>query len=523
MHTLTSELGKQIEQELREKNQKFFDDLQKIKYTAKRIFDERPNIPWYTDHSGAHSRRVVDRIFSLLDPLQQRLSAQELFVLLASCYLHDIGMFYFKITGKTYPYDPSDYDLIRQRHSGASASLIMENAAYLDDPRQAIELPIPQAFTDAISLVCRAHSTDYFINSCSKLEIVPTISGGYGEFRGPLLAALLLMGDELDLDSERSEALITRFSSKWDNFPPDSILHIFGHHYVRKIQILHEGGLCRLEVTFQFPPDSIKYSHDLIYWVVTKLLRQCRLTYEILRPLGIIWDNKIKVVRIVDSPSRKDLPPEARPLLAEISAQRRIVDRETVKERLLRYACGEFDSSEAILVHGLRESDHEVLGDWFLSACHCRRGETSYKYLDFNELSPYHINDIRGMVRRLRVLSNRPVAIIRNLHLPDPAVYRWLMGTGFAQLLLAGNEPPVAVVGFADHGPPNDESASLPVEVLAPFHQADLSRYLERIGCPVNSEQSILISMDTQRLSPGYVIGKMDLHLDSWIPIEYKQ
>jgi hypothetical protein len=509
----------ELEKELWEKNPYLFEELQKIKYAAARVFAEGQEILWYTDHGLQHSHRIVQRVTVLLQPLHgtQRLSGEELFVLLASCYLHDIGMYYFKTAGKTYPYSPTDFDLIRRRHPEVSARLIMENAAYLDDPQQAIELPIPEAFVDAISLVCQAHGTNYFSASLHRLATVPTTTDAV--FRGPLVAALLLMGDEMDLDSQRSASLLTRLS-KWADYPPESILHIYQHHYIRNIKVLQEGGRCRLEVSFQFPPDSLGYAHDLIYWVAAKLLRQCRLTHGILAPYGIIWGNRIKIVRHPDSASRKALPDEALPYLAEITAERKVVDRQTLKGQLKPYTNGEFAATTAILVQGQRDSDHDILAQWLLSSCHRSRGGTSYECLEYDQLGGYHIIHITDMVRRLRARSERPVGIIRNLHLADPAVIKWLFGKGFTQLLMEEGQPPLAMVAFTDGGLPNDAMGSFILEPLGEYQPEDLRQHLKKIGCPADHEQSILIDLEPN-LPPGYITGKMDSHLSAWVPITF--
>jgi hypothetical protein len=72
-----------LDQELGKKNPFLFRDFQKIKYAAERIFEERPGIPWYTDHGLEHSARLVKRVAALVKHIMQGthgLSGEELFV-----------------------------------------------------------------------------------------------------------------------------------------------------------------------------------------------------------------------------------------------------------------------------------------------------------------------------------------------------------------------------------------------------------------------------------------------------------
>lgn len=61
-------------------------------------------LPYFTAHDVQHCDRVTEVIDSLIEPLQQsahRLTNDELFVLYAAAYLHDVGMHYERVGDST--------------------------------------------------------------------------------------------------------------------------------------------------------------------------------------------------------------------------------------------------------------------------------------------------------------------------------------------------------------------------------------------------------------------------------------
>ena len=237
-------------------------------------------------------------------------------------------MSYLKIPGKTYPYDEKDFEVIRTRHPEASAQLILENAYYLQNPKQVISLEIDSDYVKAVSLVSKAHGTDFFLETIPELSSLRSFHSD-AEFRGPLLAALLLMGDELDLDSRRSKHLITPLA-KWADYPPESILHIYRHHYIRAANVQYSRGVGQIYLEMEFPAGSEDYAMEMLLWIVHKLRKQCRLTGDIFADYDLVWAPEILVHWSSDDPGRLPLPPEAQPLLRELTTRRRVVDRENL-------------------------------------------------------------------------------------------------------------------------------------------------------------------------------------------------
>jgi len=61
---------------------------------------KKPLLPWFTNHDQTHSEEIVRILEKLLTPFEHNpdfLDEQEIFVLLAAAYLHDIGMQYLKV------------------------------------------------------------------------------------------------------------------------------------------------------------------------------------------------------------------------------------------------------------------------------------------------------------------------------------------------------------------------------------------------------------------------------------------
>src|SRR5574342_905552 len=59
-----------------------------------------PLLHWFTSHDVSHSKEIMHLLGQILSPLENTpasLNEHELFILLASAYLHDIGMQYLKV------------------------------------------------------------------------------------------------------------------------------------------------------------------------------------------------------------------------------------------------------------------------------------------------------------------------------------------------------------------------------------------------------------------------------------------
>lgn len=192
---------------LRQKNRGLYDCLLDIKKFSLDIWKDKL-LPWFTNHNVDHSDEIIQILGQILQPLEDHknfLSEDELFILLASSYLHDIGMQYIKIddipiTELTDNY----YSLIRRRHAEESYNIIQKKVCQ-SVSRDDFHLPkIDESYLNSIALVSKGHSTDFFDEVLNRFGSVPESPKGR-PIRGELLTALLLIADELDLQSKRVE------------------------------------------------------------------------------------------------------------------------------------------------------------------------------------------------------------------------------------------------------------------------------------------------------------------------------
>jgi hypothetical protein len=213
----------------------------------------RPLHRYYTDHTVAHSERVI----ALLDGLtagmmatDRRLCTTEVFVLLAAAYLHDVGM-------QNERYAGGDLEEIRAIHHELSAEMIY---GAVEDPTQALKLGLPDdpGLVEAIALVSKGHRKV----DLQGTEYERLIQGGE-TVRMRLLAALLRFADELDIDYRR----VDLEQIKLMNLPLDSQLHWWKCHYVSGVSIVDEF----IHIVYRFPASRPDYENLIVLLVETDI------------------------------------------------------------------------------------------------------------------------------------------------------------------------------------------------------------------------------------------------------------
>lgn len=192
-----------------------------------------PLLQHYTRHGIDHSQRIIDRLGDLLQEHNDLLNDQERFILLAAIYLHDIGMQSPIDAGlpEKEQYTLKDSEIVREKHSETSASIIRKGKLPLG-------LDLCRDYSDFIAILSEYHR---------KLNIndltMRSIAGK--DIRLNLLAALLRLGDELDLDFRRVDINIL----KMRQIPVESKFHWFSHYYIQSVQI--KKG--KIKLWFRFP------------------------------------------------------------------------------------------------------------------------------------------------------------------------------------------------------------------------------------------------------------------------------
>jgi len=199
----------------KEDGNKLLSDLERIRENAESLLAEiGKTFPEYTIHDIRHSMKVIEKLDMIIpDGLKVEMSEYEIFFLLASAYLHDIGMIdlpelfeeekfeeFFKKLKAENPEiskEESKRKFIREYHHLRSEEYIIRRWKELGikDEHQA----------RIIGRICRGHRKE---NLNNKTLFNPEWAYKDKLINTQLLAALLRIADELDLDFERSPLIV---------------------------------------------------------------------------------------------------------------------------------------------------------------------------------------------------------------------------------------------------------------------------------------------------------------------------
>lgn len=220
-----------------------------------------PVLLYFTDHSIYHCDRVARyalAISSRCTVTEKRLSPDELYVLLAACYLHDVALQATRVEGvsnRVEDLNKKDYENIRRRHPTAAANWIKQNlrGEHGHVPRLDVDAtPEAKRLGTFVARLVEHHS--------GPIPQLPTEDHHGGQLRLQLLLAILRLADGLDLDETRVDLdqLL-----RWD-ISPQTKVHWWRHHYVSSVAI-RDG---RIQVTMRFPPEMaapyISYFKDQV-------------------------------------------------------------------------------------------------------------------------------------------------------------------------------------------------------------------------------------------------------------------
>jgi len=275
--------------------QDFIIHLNTIESAAKEILSQQ-FLQHYTDHTIDHSKRIIKILEKLLADYPALLNEQEKFILIASVYLHDIGMqspIYAGIKKKSYTL--KDAEKVREIHHETSAKMIRENVSNI----QGLSLGLERCsdYIDFIAEVSRYHR---------KLKITELKDSSLAgeKIKLPLLAGLLKLADELDADYRR----VWMKTLQLRNIPTESKFRWWFHHYVQSILI--DKGL--IQLFFRFPS---KYKGNKLIDVFCKKVHrsisdQYLEVYDLLYNYGIKLHPKIEIKEIKYQSSGLELIPD---------------------------------------------------------------------------------------------------------------------------------------------------------------------------------------------------------------------
>ena len=236
--------------------------------------------PDFTDHSILHSMDVLDFCNSLLGEQVFELSIPECYVLIMSCYLHDIGMgvsrenfesFTRSLDLEKYESKYQDGDItkiIRDYHNEFSGLFIREHAGLFDIPSEDMLFSIIQ--------VSRGHrKTDLF----DETEY-PDLNTPDGVIRTAFLSALIRLADEIDVGVGRNSELLFDTSK----LKRQQDIDAFGtHESIREVEVTKERIILHVKLK---EPRFEELVENLVE-KIAKTLDYCRNVAELRSDLRI--------------------------------------------------------------------------------------------------------------------------------------------------------------------------------------------------------------------------------------------
>ena len=236
--------------------------------------------PDFTDHSILHSMDVLDFCNSLLGEQVFELSIPECYVLIMSCYLHDIGMgvsrenfesFTRNLDLEKYESKYQDGDItkiIRDYHNEFSGLFIREHAGLFDIPSEDMLFSIIQ--------VSRGHRKT---NLYDEREY-PDLNTSDGVIRTAYLSALIRLADEIDVGAGRNSELL--FDTSKLTMQQD--IDAFGtHESIREVEVTKERIILHVKLK---EPRFEELVENLVE-KIAKTLDYCRNVAELRSDLRI--------------------------------------------------------------------------------------------------------------------------------------------------------------------------------------------------------------------------------------------
>lgn len=305
----------------------------------------------FTTHDEPHFTQVEANLDSLTRPLQTSptpLAPQEIYVLLAACWLHDIGM----------QLDEPD---ARARHAQYAYELVLYSSAQVGPEERRVTLPITDDNArEAIALVARAHWTEFALQLEPSGYLLGNLSG-----RLRLLGALLATADLLDLSPERARY----FRTIHRLYDLDAVgeLHQKMHRWVRGYQIEPADKAIPGDLQFKLQwRDNHPEVRDAADWVLRWFTSQWRQLDPILHEDsgGVIrWANPWLKVRF-DEPAgpRTRLSEGALQVLRAERLEQRRLNRDAFANAFKQAMKGQGNS--LFVASGDSDWDGRALRDW---------------------------------------------------------------------------------------------------------------------------------------------------------------
>jgi hypothetical protein len=215
---------------------RFTDKLEHIRQSVSQLFEDHKNIPplkGFTPHEDVHCRAVEELMHRLIPGLCYRgLREYERFLLLASAWLHDIGMIRGLFQGRDKSVSDEE---IRAAHHLRSEEFVVNHPA---------RCGVEEMDAAILGVLVRLHGTP--------LDEVPSSLDACGEkIRVRLLAAYLCLADALHIDSTRAPSDLYAICLAY-NVPVSTKIHWIKSRFVSGVGINAETR----QIVFQFKVPS---------------------------------------------------------------------------------------------------------------------------------------------------------------------------------------------------------------------------------------------------------------------------
>ncbi|MCR5211833.1 MAG: hypothetical protein K6C41_04715 [Lachnospiraceae bacterium] len=197
----------------------------------------RSRFPTFTDHTILHSLDVLDYSNKIMGPYVDSLSAMECYVLIMSCYLHDIGM---GVNQKDYDEFSKDLDLSDyfREHPDADEKRIVRDfhnelsGLFVRKYWELFDIPSEEAVFSIIQLSRGHRKTDLFDE-----KEYPVLETEDGIIRTAYLSAVLRLADEIDIAVDRNPELL--FDKSELTLQAD--IDAFGtHESIRRVDVFRD-------------------------------------------------------------------------------------------------------------------------------------------------------------------------------------------------------------------------------------------------------------------------------------------
>ena len=224
----------------------------------------------YTDHSDIHALSVIQTCNDILDEdKKDELNADEIYVLLMGCYLHDIGMGissndYLEFTAGKEGYGGLNENAtieeiqneVRSHHNEFSAAFIHKYSELLDFPSD--------KHTTAVAQIAKGHrKVDLFDEEEYPDEIV--LDNG-NSICLPYLAALVRISDEIDVSADRNPDILFNLITVTTDHQK---MEFAKHNAIKKVSVGSDSFIL-----------DIDCSDEKVYCEVMKLLGKVESTLE---------------------------------------------------------------------------------------------------------------------------------------------------------------------------------------------------------------------------------------------------